>query len=201
MILLVSRSSIPLVLAAVALGMVEVHDSARTAPETHLLLKTETSYIHGPAYPAQQIRYTAQHIRFPKKEEDIGQLDGNPLSVSTEDFHFFSYGDKAYTDALTRLETEVAATGLFPAKNIHIYRSLPDAILGDKRWRWHLSQTKGHGYWFWKAALVSHLFQTAVPRGGSLVYVDAGCDVGSTKTAMRMWTALMKNMVSGLGAI
>ena len=83
MILLVSRSSIPLVLAAVALGMVEVHDSA--APETHLLLKTETSYLHGPAYPAQQIRYTAQHIRFPKKEEDIGQLDGNDSALLYDD--------------------------------------------------------------------------------------------------------------------
>lgn len=118
---------------------------------------------------------------------------------NTSKLHFLAFGNYKYGAAIDRIEEEVKATRLFPQENIHIFRTLPDTILNDQRWKWHLGnegKRRGSGYWFWKAALASHLFQTAVPKGGILVYVDSGCDLASTQSSMKMWTSMLDKMAS-----
>ena len=60
------------------------------------------------------------------------------------------------------------------------FREVPPDIWFDPKWEWHRQVHRGHGYWFWKSAMVRRLLEKTVPKGEVLVYADAGCEFGLT---------------------
>ena len=104
--------------------------------------------------------------------------------------HFFSYGSGKFAVAAHRIRAEAQRTGLFD--QVHVFDTLPRHLEQDPRWSQHLSQTRGAGYWFWKSAILLHLFRTTLSYGDVLVYVDSGCELGNTSA----WEELLVHLCS-----
>lgn len=105
--------------------------------------------------------------------------------------HFMSFGDEQYTGACQRIADQARRTGVFPPENIRVFREVPPDIWFDPKWEWHRQVHRGHGYWFWKSAMVRRLLEKTVPKGEVLVYADAGCEFGLTKMAIELWEPLL----------
>jgi len=101
--------------------------------------------------------------------------------------HLLSFGAGHFKAAAERLADEARSTAVFD--KIHIYDELPRSIITDPRWKTHLAAQRGYGYWFWKAALASTVFET-MAYGDALVYMDAGCELGNASA----WGNLLEHL-------
>lgn len=123
-------------------------------------------------------------------------------------FHFMTFGDNRFDGAVRRIRSQAEESGLFLQENIHVYREVPQAIWEQPKWAWHRGMAshvlpeqaraacsphcgRGHGYWFWKSAIIRSLFDTVIPEGGVLFYADAGCEFGRSDTASDLWAKLL----------
>jgi len=59
----------------------------------------------------------------------------------------------------------------------HFYQGLPSEIMNNPKWKKHLKEERGRGYWFWKPALINYLLKKKKIVDGDLV-VWADADIG-----------------------
>lgn len=54
-----------------------------------------------------------------------------------------------------------------------LHQGLPTELLNDRRWARHLAESRGHGFWFWKPALLNfHLKKRDILDGDMVVWAD-----------------------------
>eukprot|EP00931_Biecheleriopsis_adriatica_P029630 TRINITY_DN17566_c0_g1_i1.p1 TRINITY_DN17566_c0_g1~~TRINITY_DN17566_c0_g1_i1.p1 ORF type:complete len:322 (+),score=69.02 TRINITY_DN17566_c0_g1_i1:59-1024(+) len=124
----------------------------------------------------------------PEVEEKVVQRSAH--------YHFLTFGSSRFEGSARQLAAEVEALGgLF--HEVHCFTELPPGIATDERWAEHLSRgsNRGHGWWFWKPALVGHLLQKGTLQDDDiLVYGDAGCTVGPR--SHHEWMLLFRHIMA-----
>jgi hypothetical protein len=110
---------------------------------------------------------------------------------------FLTFGDSTYEQALQRIEGEAVASGFFD--RIAVKRP---ADLGKTFWRKHgrfvAASRPGYGYWLWKPWLLRQEL-AAMPEGGTLVYIDAGCEInGNARKRFAEYVAPARESPTGM---
>jgi len=110
---------------------------------------------------------------------------------------FLTFGNQGFRNSLQRIQNEARA---LPFDKILGYneedlKSIPE--FWDRHKEFMETNTRGYGYWLWKAFLTWHTLRS-MNEGEILVYADAGCSINGNLHLFREDIHQAKNNSSGI---